>query len=82
MGENDIHQNSFELKYLDGDLIVKGINDFVSVKVFDITGRLILQKKIQIYDEASIQLGLKKKQLYFISVETLNSKKILKVIPH
>lgn len=74
--------DSIQGYYINNQLIVKGLNESAIIRVFDIYGRKIYQKQHEVNDATPINLELNKNQLHFIVVESLNAKKVLKVIPN
>lgn len=67
--------------YVDGQLHVTGINEVVTIGVYDILGREIYREEHQIQESVPIPLELNRNELQFIVIESFGMKKVLKVIP-
>ncbi|WP_103052882.1 hypothetical protein [Hanstruepera neustonica] len=82
LSNNSNEDEALDLYYVNNQLFLKGINDLVSISVYDIHGRNIYQKEHEVNDVTPIHLELNKNQLQFIVVESSKAKKVLKVIPN
>lgn len=68
--------------YFNKQLIVKGINELITISVYDILGRELYREKHQVQESEIIPLDLNKNELQFIVIESSNKKKVFKVIPN
>lgn len=81
LGINTLNKKKFNVNYSDGNLNITNLHDIASIKVFDTSGKLSVEVKYQIDGEISIPILLSKNHLYFVTVETTSSKKVIKVLP-
>ncbi|NNL32292.1 MAG: hypothetical protein HKO80_03700 [Flavobacteriaceae bacterium] len=78
--END--GNIIDATFVNNRLQINGVNDEVTINVYDLLGRNVSKITQQISGYAKIPIELLKDQLQFIVVESSNKKKVIKVIPH
>lgn len=78
--END--SNSIDATFVNNKLQINGVNDEVTISLYDLLGRKILKINRKINGNAEIPMELLKNQLQFIVIESSNRKKVLKVIPN
>jgi hypothetical protein len=79
------YKNSLKIidaKYVNNKLSINGVNDEVTIRLYDLMGREVLNIRQQVNGNAEIPIELLKNQLQFIVIETSNKKKVLKVIPN
>ena len=72
---------SIDATYANDKLHISGVNDEVTIKVYDLMGRDVLNIRQQINEYAEIPIDLLKNQLQFIVIESSSKRKVLKVIP-
>lgn len=77
----DENQNNIEAYYLKDHLYINGVNDEVTISLYDLMGRNVLKTKQQINGYTEIPMKLLKNQLQFIVFESANKRKVLKVVP-
>jgi len=74
--------NNINANYYKDQLFVKGIHEIATISVYDILGKELYRESHQIQESVAIPLVLNKNELQFIVIESVNRKKVLKVIPN
>lgn len=80
LNNNENNYNNIDAEYINNKLHVNGVNEEVTIRLYDLVGREVLNIKQQVYGNAAIPIELLKNQLQFIVIETSNKKKVLKII--
>jgi hypothetical protein len=81
LNNHENNKNDIGATYVNNILSINGINDEVTIRLYDLMGRGVLNFRKQINGSAKIPMDLLKNQLQFIVIESSNKRKVLKVIP-
>ncbi|WP_430467747.1 hypothetical protein [Winogradskyella ouciana] len=81
LGDSTVRSASIAANYFDGQLYVKGMNEIVTIKVYDILGRETYSEQHNSQESESIPIELTKNELQFIVIESSDKMKVLKVMP-
>lgn len=83
LSNDGFSRNVANVNFANNKLYLKNLQGQVNIRVFDVLGKLLLEKSvISNTDLYSIPLDLPKNQLHILAVESNNYKKVLKVIAH
>jgi hypothetical protein len=71
---------SIDATYVNNKLHISGVNEEVTIRLYNLMGREVLNIRQQVNGSAEIPIELLKNQLQFIVIEASNKKKVLKII--